>query len=139
MLTFAYSARDSAGKTVSGVQEALNEDNAINTLMTRGLMVLSIQQKSVSKRKTGYASVSDTDLVLFTRQLATMIDAGLPLVTALTGLYEQCDPKRQGGLRQVIGDLSARVQQGESFHEAVSKFPKVFNRLFTSMVKAGES
>ena len=49
MLTFAYQARDSAGKMVSGVQEALNEDNAINTLMARGLMVLSIQQKAGGK------------------------------------------------------------------------------------------
>ena len=139
MLTFAYQARDTAGKTVSGVQEAINEDNAISTLMTRGLMVLSIQQKSVTKRMKSMGAVSDTDLVLFTRQLATMVDAGLPLVTALTGLFEQCDTKRQAGLRQVIGDLSARVQQGESFHEAVNKYPRVFNRLFVSMVKAGES
>lgn len=139
MLTFAYQARDATGKTVSGVQEALNEDNAINTLMTRGLMVLSIQQKSVAKKSKSLARVSDTDLVLFTRQLATMVDAGLPLVSALTGLYEQSDPKKQAGLRQVIGDITARVQQGESFHESVSKFPKVFNRLFISMVKAGES
>lgn len=139
MLTYAYQARDATGKTVSGTQEALNEDNAINTLMTRGLMVLSIQQKSVTKRAKTVGGISDTDLVLFTRQLATMVDAGLPLVSALTGLFEQADPKRQAGLRQVIGDLSARVQEGASFHEAVAKFPKVFNRLFTSMVKAGES
>ncbi|MGB8356810.1 MAG: type II secretion system F family protein [Chthoniobacteraceae bacterium] len=139
MLTFAYQARDAAGKTVSGVQEALNEDNAITTLMTRGFMVLSIQQKSVTKRMKTIGGISDTDLVLFTRQLATMVDAGLPLVTALTGLFEQTDAKKQAGLRQVIGDLSSRVQQGESFYEAVSKFPRVFNRLFVSMVKAGES
>ena len=50
MLTFAYQARDASGKTISGIQEALNEDNAINTLMTRGLMVLSLQQKSATKR-----------------------------------------------------------------------------------------
>ena len=139
MQTYAYQARDSAGKTLSGLQEALNEENAINTLMARGLMVLSIQQKAGSRRKSGYTSVPDTDLVLFTRQLATMVDAGLPLVGALTGLYEQSDPTRQAGLRMVIGDLTARVQQGESFYEAIGKHPRVFNRLYVSMVKAGES
>ena len=139
MQTYAYQARDSAGKTLSGLQEALNEENAINTLMARGLMVLSIQQKAGSRRKSGYTSVPDTDLVLFTRQLATMVDAGLPLVGALTGLYEQSDPARQAGLRMVIGDLTARVQQGESFYEAIGKHPRVFNRLYVSMVKAGES
>ncbi len=139
MLTFAYQARDAAGKTVAGVQDAINEDNAINTLMTRGLMVLSIQQKAGSKTTRRLGSVNETDLVLFTRQLATMIDAGLPLVSALTALYEQCDPKKQIGLKRVIGDLSARVQGGDSFHDAISKHPKVFNRLYTAMVKAGES
>jgi type IV pilus assembly protein PilC len=139
MLTFAYSARDSAGKTVSGVQEALNEDNAINTLMTRGLMVLSIQQKAGGKAASPRGKITETDLVLFTRQLATMVDAGLPLVTGLTALYEQADPKKQAGLRRVVGEVSALVQQGDSFCEAISKDPSVFNRLYVSMVKAGES
>lgn len=139
MLTFSYHARDASGKTVSGVQEAISEDNAINTLMTRGLMVLSIQQRTVTKTSKRLGTVSETDLVLFTRQLATMIDAGLPLVTALTALYEQCDPKRQAGLKRVISDLSARVQGGDSFCEAICKHPRVFSRLYVSMVKAGES
>jgi type IV pilus assembly protein PilC len=139
MLTFAYQARDANGSSVSGVQEALNEENAINTLMTRGLMVLSIQQKSVTKASMRMGSVSETDVVLFTRQLATMIDAGLPLVSGLTALYEQCDPRKQAGLKRTIGDLSARVQGGDSFYESIQKHPRVFNRLYVAMVKAGES
>jgi type IV pilus assembly protein PilC len=139
MLTYAYQARDSAGSSVSGVQEALNEENAINTLMTRGLMVLSIQQKSVTKGASRIGKVSETDTVLFTRQLATMIDAGLPLVSGLTALYEQCDPRKQLGLQRTIGDISARVQSGDSFYESILKHPKVFNRLYVAMVKAGEA
>src|SRR5579871_2057398 len=103
MLTYAYQARDSSGKTVSGVQEALNEDNAVNTLMSRGLMVLSLQQKAAGKAMSGKGKITETDLVLFTRQLATMVDAGLPLVSGLTALYEQADPKRQAGLRRAVG------------------------------------
>ena len=102
MLSFAYQARDQAGKTISGVQEGLNEENAINALMTRGLMVLTIQQKSSGKIDRGPIKVSETDLVLFTRQLATMVDAGLPLVSGLTALFEQADPRKQAGLRRVI-------------------------------------
>ncbi len=68
-----------------------------------------------------------------------MIDAGLPLVTGLTALYEQCDPRRQLGLKRTIGDLSARVQSGDSFYEAILKHPRIFNRLYVAMVKAGES
>ena len=139
MMTFAYQARDSSGKMISGVQEALNEDNAINTLMTRGLMVLSIQQKAGAKAMAPIGKVSDTDLVLFTRQLATMVDAGLPLVGGLTALYEQADPKKQAGLRRVVGEVTALVQQGDSFCQAISKHPRIFSRLYVSMVKAGES
>src|SRR5436190_6533710 len=134
MMTFAYQARDSGGKMVSGVQEAINEDNAINTLMTRGLMVLSIQQKAGAKAAAPKGKVSETDLVLFTRQLATMVDAGLPLVAGLTALYEQADPKKQAGLRRVVGEVTALVQQGDSFCEAISKHPRIFARLYVAMV-----
>jgi len=139
MKLFAYQARDSSGKMTSGVQEAVTEDNAVDTLMTRGLMVLSIQEQAGGKVTRRIGRVSETDLVLVTRQLATMIDAGLPLMTGLTALYEQADPKKQAGLQRVLGELIARVQEGDSFNEAISKHPKVFNRLYISMVKAGES
>ena len=102
-------------------------------------MVLSIQQRTASKITRAPARVSDTDLVIFTRQLATMVDAGLPLVSALTGLFEQSDPRKQAGLRRVIGEITASVQEGTSFHDAVNKHPRVFNRLYIAMVKAGES
>ena len=139
MLTFAYQARDSAGKILNGVQEGINEENAVNALMSRGLLVLSIQQKSASRLVRGKAKVPDSDLVMFTRQLATMVDAGLPLVGALTALFEQSDAKKQAGLRRVIGEITAQVQDGSTFNDAISKHPKVFSRLYTSMVKAGES
>ena len=139
MITFSYQARDASGRIISGVQDALNEDNAITSLMSRGLMVLSLQKKAEAKRKKKYsASVRETDVVLFTRQLATMIEAGISLVQALTALYEQCDPKRQRNLRHIISDVTSRVQGGETFNESISKHPRVFNRLFVSMVKAGE-
>ena len=128
-----------SGKIVSGIQDALNEDNAVTSLMSRGLMVLSLQQKAAatkSRKKTW--SVKETDLVLFTRQLSTMIEAGISLVQALTALYDQCDAKRQKSLRHIISDVTTRVQGGETFHESIAKHPRVFDRLFVSMVKAGE-
>ncbi len=139
MHTFAYQARDNSGKMISGIQEGMNEENAINALMGRGLMVLSIQQKAASKITRGKISVSSADLVIFTRQLATMVDAGLPLVGALTALFEQADPKRQAGLRRIIGEVSASVQDGSTFNESIAKHPQIFNRLYISMVRAGES
>ena len=139
MITFSYQARDMSGKIVSGIQDALNEDNAVTSLMSRGLMVLSLQQKAAaSKTRKKTWSVKETDLVLFTRQLSTMIEAGISLVQAMTALYDQCDPKRQKSLRHIISDVTTRVQGGETFHESIAKHPRVFDRLFVSMVKAGE-
>jgi type IV pilus assembly protein PilC len=139
MITFAYQARDASGRIVTGIQDAINEDNAVTSLMSRGLMVLSLQKKAdASKARKKAWSVKETDTVLFTRQLATMIEAGISLVQAMTALYEQCDPKRQRNLRNVISDVTTRVQGGETFHESIAKHPRVFNRLYTSMVKAGE-
>jgi type IV pilus assembly protein PilC len=139
MITYSYQARDAAGRIVSGIQDAINEDNAVTSLMSRGLMVLSLQKKADASRKRKQSgSVKLTDVVLFTRQLATMIEAGISLVQALTALYEQCDPKRQRNLRNIISDVTTRVQGGDTFHEAISKHPRVFDRLFVSMVKAGE-
>ena len=131
MITFSYQARDTTGRIVSGVQEALNEENAVTALMSRGLMVLSLQRKAIasrSRKKTW--TVKETDLVLCTRQLATMIEAGISLVQALTALYDQCDPKRQKSLREIISDVTTRVQGGETFHESIAKHPRVFDRLF---------
>lgn len=140
MITFSYQARDASGRITSGIQDALNEDNAVTSLMSRGLMVLSLQRKAVSARSRKRTwSVKETDLVLCTRQLATMIEAGISLVQALTALYEQADPRRQRNLRYIISDVTTRVQGGETFNEAIAKHPRVFNRLFVSMVKAGET
>src|SRR5204862_4381399 len=139
MITFSYQARDPSGRIVSGIQDALNEDNAVTSLMSRGLMVLSLQRKALSARSRKKTwTVKETDLVLCTRQLSTMVEAGISLVQALTALYDQTDPKRQKGLREVISDVTTRVQGGETFHESIAKHPRVFDRLFVSMVKAGE-
>lgn len=141
MNTFSYQARDASGKIVSGIQDALNEDNAVTSLMSRGLMVLSLQQKAAASRSRKSKktwTVKETDLVLFTRQLSTMIEAGISLVEAMTALYDQCDPKRQRNLRHVISDVTTHVQGGETFNESIAKHPRVFDRLFVSMVKAGE-
>src|SRR3981081_3084370 len=139
MITFSYQARDMSGKIVSGIQDALNEDNAVTSLMSRGLMVLSLQQKAAATRTRKKTwTVKENDIVLFTRQLSTMIEAGISLIQALTALYDQCDPKRQKSLRHIISDVTTRVQGGETFHESIAKHPRVFDRLFVSMVKAGE-
>src|SRR5205814_2511854 len=107
MITFSYQARDATGRIVSGIQDALNEDNAVTSLMSRGLMVLSLQRKATSARSRKRAwSIRETDLVLRTRQLATTTEAGITLVQALTALNEQADPKRQSNLSYIISHIT---------------------------------
>jgi type IV pilus assembly protein PilC len=104
-------------------------------LLNRNLMVVSIQEKIAKKGRTSGGKVALADLVIFTRQLATMVDAGLAMVQSLQALAEQSDNKL---MRDVIKDVTTRVEGGDSFSEALQKHPKVFNKLYCAMVGAGE-
>ena len=136
MPSFAYIARETAtGREIRNSLEAATEQAAISALLNRNLLVVSIQEKVGKKGKTSGGAVALQDLVIFTRQLATMIDAGLAMVQCLQGLADQTQNKV---MRDVIKDVCARVEGGDSFSEALSKHPKVFTRLYVSMVGAGE-
>jgi type IV pilus assembly protein PilC len=136
MASFAYVARETAsGREVRSSVEAASEQAAIAALLNRNMLVVSIQEKVGKKGKTSGGRVSLNDLVIFTRQLATMIDAGLAMVQSLQALAEQTTNKV---MRDVIKDICARVESGDSFSEALQKHPKAFNRLYVCMVAAGE-
>ncbi|MGO8700818.1 MAG: type II secretion system F family protein [Limisphaerales bacterium] len=136
MPSFSYIARDSAsGREIRSIVDASSEVNAIAALLNRNLMVVSIQEKAAKKGRTAGGKVSLADLVIFTRQLATMVDAGLAMVQSLQALAEQTDNKV---MRDVIKDITMRVEGGDGFSEALQKHPKVFTKLYFSMVNAGE-
>jgi type IV pilus assembly protein PilC len=136
MPSFAYVAREvGSGREIRNNMDAATEQAAVALLLKRNLLVLSIQEKMGRKGKTAGGKVALADLVMFTRQLATMIDAGLAMVQSLQALAEQTNNKV---MRDVIKDICARVESGDSFSEALQKHPKVFNRLFVCMVGAGE-
>ena len=136
MPSFTYTARETAtGREIRSMVEANNEQTAIAALLNRNLLVVSIQEKIAKKGKMQGGKVSLADLVVFTRQLATMIDAGISIVQALQALAEQTPNKV---MRDVIRDVCSRVESGESFSEALQKHPKTFNRLYYSMISAGE-
>jgi type IV pilus assembly protein PilC len=136
MSSFAFVARDTAtGREIRSSVEAATEQAAIATLLNRNLLVVSIQERISKRGKTAGGKVALADLVIFTRQLATMIDAGLAMVQSLQALAEQTTNKV---MRDVIRDICTRVEGGDSFSEALHKHPKVFNRLYVCMVAAGE-
>src|SRR5581483_6880575 len=136
MPSFSYIARDSAtGREIRSTVDASTEANAVAALLNRNLLVVSIQEKMAKKGRTGGGSVPLADKVVFTRQLATMIDAGLAMVQSLQTLAEQTENKL---MRDLIKDITSRVESGDSFSEALQKHPKIFDRLYYSMVAAGE-
>src|SRR6267378_1052588 len=136
MASFTYVARETGtGREIRSTLDAASEQAAIAALLNRNLLVVSIQEKIGRKGKTAGGRVGLQDLVMFTRQLATMIDAGLAMVQSLQALAEQTTNKV---MRDVIKDVCTRVESGDSFSEALVKHPKVFNRLFCCMVGAGE-
>src|SRR5262245_21256748 len=136
MPTFVYVARDTAsGREIRSSVDAATEQSAVAALLKRNLLVVSVQEKVGKKGRTSGGRVSLQDLVIFTRQLATMIDAGLAMVQSLQALADQTTNKI---MRDVIKDVCARVESGDSFSEALQKHPKVFSRLYVCMVAAGE-
>jgi type IV pilus assembly protein PilC len=136
MASYVYVARETgSGREIRNSVEAATEQAAIAALLNRNLLVVSIQEKVGRKGKTSGGKVALADLVIFTRQLATMIDAGLAMVQSLQGLADQTTNKV---MRDVIKDVCARVEGGDSFSEALQKHPKVFSRLYVCMVAAGE-
>jgi type IV pilus assembly protein PilC len=136
MPTFAYTARETAsGREIRNTVDAISEQSAIAALLNRNLLVVEIREKIAKKGQTKGGKVSNADLVVFTRQLATMIDAGIAIVQSLQALAEQTPNKI---MRDTVRDVCARVESGESFSEALTKHPKAFNRLYVAMVGAGE-
>jgi len=136
MPSYSYLAREAGtGREIRSNIDAASEQAAIAALLNRNLLVVSIQEKIGKKGKTSGGKVALADLVVFTRQLATMIDAGLAMVQSLQALAEQTTNKV---MRDVIRDVCTRVEGGDSFSQALTKHPKVFNKLYVSMVDAGE-
>ncbi len=138
MAKFTYSALDKHGKKHEGTVESANEA-ALNSLLTRqGLKPVSIKKASGGGilASLGKKKVKSKDMVVFTRQLATMINAGVPLVRSLATLQNQTEnPAFKTHIQQVSKD----VEGGTTFAEALAKHPNVFSPIYINMVAAGEA
>ncbi len=162
MPKFNYVAMDSRGKETKGTLEVTSQSEAIGRLKEMGFFPTKVVEadkvKEKPARKSGQPAekgkgkggfninlnfkipflggrVKSKVLVTFTRQLATLVDAGLPLLRGLRVLEKQ---EKTPALKGIIGQLATAVEGGSTFSEALAQHPKVFNRLFVSMVKAGE-
>ncbi|HEY8900775.1 MAG TPA: type II secretion system F family protein [Chthoniobacterales bacterium] len=154
MPNFTYVALDARGQQVTGVIEAASQNEAVGALRQQGYFPKSVDVESkASKAKVAKAAakspaakgasfslfkkqtVKGKILMIFTRQLATLIDAGLPLLRSLTVLAGQ---EKDVVLRSTITQIAESVQGGSTFSDSLSVHPKIFNKLYVNMVKAGE-
>lgn len=139
MSTYKYTAKNKNGQTVVGFLEGATDAEVAETLHQRELIVVTIEQvkQKAAKESSGKdQKIKLDDIVVFSRQLATMVDAGIPLVHALGILSEQMENKK---LKDVIAALRRDIEAGMGFSEAIAKHPVVFSELFISMAKAGET
>jgi type IV pilus assembly protein PilC len=141
MSTFKYTARDQEGKSVSGRISADSESLIIAELRKRKLIILSVAQEQESafkqsSKRPGGKRIKPEDLVIFTRQFATMVDAGIPILQSLEALSEQtANPRFKAALDSIRED----IQVGSSLSSAFAKHPKIFDQLYVNMIKVGES
>jgi len=137
-MEYKYVARDAGGRRITGILEAPNPRAVAKELRDQGLYPLSISPKrSLADISIPFLNrVPLKQVALFTRQVAAMIGAGIPLPTALGTVAEQTKHKK---LRNVLREVKEMVEGGEKFSEALGKYPGIFDRLFVSMVEAGEA
>ena len=134
--TFMWEGRARGGAVHKGEIEAETREAAIATLRQQHIVVKVIKPKPKDLTLPGFGGkVSEKDLVLFTRQFSTMIDAGLPLIQCLEILSKQTQNK---GLAKIILEIKRDVEGGSTFADALRKHPKIFDDLYINLVQAGE-
>ncbi len=144
MAVYAWRGVNAAGKDVKGVDDADNPKALRVTLRRQGVMVTNVEQESAAKQKQArnvdfkrfFSRVNQSDLALTTRQLATLLKAGIPLVEALDALIDQVEKE---DLRSALTNTRDKVNEGIAFNNALRNHPKIFGDLYTNMVMAGET
>src|SRR5215204_7582774 len=137
MALYTYRAMDKQGEIIEDKWEGSGEMAVAHELRPQGLLVIDVKQQSVAQKDilAPFKGIKLADLVVFSRQLATMINAGLPIVRALYVLSEQTDNPK---LKDVVVEVRKDVEAGSSLSEALEQHPDAFSRLYVEMVKAGE-
>jgi type IV pilus assembly protein PilC len=137
MKRFKYKAKNSKGELITGEVEAVDTQLAVKLVKKQGLFLITltpISDININFIKSFQQRVTSNDLVNTTRQLATMVNAGLPLTEALVILRSQS----RGGMQKVTASILADVEEGESLSKSMSKYPSVFSKTYIALVKSGE-
>src|SRR5438874_12491562 len=153
MPTFAYEAMNASGQEVKDEIDAISSEEAIAKIRAKGFFPTKVRERA-AKKKVGKKKEADTEvstkkrkmpisiggvprkqLVSFTRQLSTLQDAGLPILRSLQILEQQQKP---GLLKAIVGGVAEEVEGGGTLSDAMSKYPKAFDKLYCNMISAGE-
>lgn len=138
-MRYAYNVRTRQGKYLSGVLEAENRETVIQSLLAQKYSVLSLKEAQASSKEINldlvFRKVKTKELVVMTRQLATMIAAGLSILKCFGILEKQTGDKR---LRKAIGQIRQDIAEGMPLWRAIARHPKIFSTVYINMIKAGE-
>lgn len=144
MTSYRYTAKNMEGTTVKGTIDAQNENDVVGELRKKNLIIMGISEETSRKKGGGGFSLKSKakpgkhkkdELVVFTRQLATMISAGITLLDALEILVDQME---NPGFKKTLSDVAEDIRTGNDLSKALSKFPKCFSNIYVNMIKAGE-
>ncbi|MHB1125383.1 MAG: type II secretion system F family protein [Bacillota bacterium] len=140
-MQFAYRARETTGKMVTGMLEADTQAAAVEVLRRQNRMVIDLKPKQASRNVSmnvqfGQPKVTGRDLAIFCRQFSTLVNAGVNLMLCLSILEQQAEKKP---LKEAIGAVMQSLREGSSLTDALAQHPKVFSQMFIYMVEAGET
>src|SRR3954452_1770388 len=135
-IPFLWEARTRTGETKKGVMEADSEEAVHNKLKLQLMQPVSVKKQPKQLSLSFGTGVKTTDIVIFTRLFATMIDAGLPIVQCLDILSTQAENKRFG---KILMAVKMGVEGGLTLSDSMRKHPKIFDQLFVNLVAAGEA
>lgn len=133
---YRYQAKDLMGNDVNGLLEGVSEQDIVNQLRIKDMFVISVAASEQGRKKKSHGSIKSDDLVAFSRQLATMVDAGLPILQSLQILRAQTE---NPAFQKILEGVIKRVEEGSSFVEALAEYQDVFGNLFVQMVGSGEA
>ena len=145
MPIYAYKGYDNSGKSVTGTREAESPRTIKQLLRREGIFLTEFKETGPAKKKKDKKSfeislfaekVNSQDLATATRQLATLVGSGIPLVSSLSALIEQIE---NNTLKAILAAVKQRVNEGASFADALGEHPKAFSNLYMNMVRAGET
>lgn len=150
MAQFFYKVRTGEGKLESGTMKAVSEDNLVTALQGRGYVVISVSKKegeiksfargekgkSSTRKRKFHSNIKTDDMIMFSRQLATLLEAGVTLLKSLGIISRQIESKQ---LYTTVEELKKDIEKGKTFRDALSRHPKVFSKFWVNLVETGEA